>query len=148
MCNLIPSNQTNTINLTNLSLKSQKKMEWQLNFMEDFHQKMKNPRNYNDLMHNSRSQNNKSQSKQTKKIKLNESFIEDMTSQKSIQENPITENTLTLTQSLAQGDVNSLKVDFIHKIHRNPFVQPYLKQVISLTLTFQDFPDAVKSQTK
>ena len=80
-------------------------------------------------MRNSRSQNNKSHAKPAKQIKVNGSFIDDMTSQQSLKENPITENTLTLTQSLALGDVNSLRVDFIHKIHRNPFVHPYLKQV-------------------
>ena len=100
---------------------------------------MKNPRNYNDLMRNSRSQNNKSHAKPAKQIKVNGSFIDDMTSQQSLQENPITENTMTLTQSLALGDVNSLRVDFIHKIHRNPFVQPYLKQVNFLS-NFIGFP--------
>lgn len=41
--------------------------------------------------------------------------------------------------SLTQGDVNPVRVDFIHKIHKNPFVAPYLKD---------EFPDPIKSKTK
>jgi hypothetical protein len=42
--------------------------------------------------------------------------------------------------SLAESDINPIRVEFIHKIQRHPFVAPYLKEVTFTFLYCLAFP--------